>query len=158
MICPFKVGDRIHEVRAQAGFGHGPEYPVESEPVWELDESKPDATVTALTARGFAYRYDRPIQFVRPDWGMAQGGEVYEEGFQFWRKIKENTAIERIRHLVACYRLSNYFNPGGAEFWTNLHPQLPHCQISAMDDEEDLATLVAWVARHRDTLDTTPFR
>ena len=78
MTCPFKVGDRVHEIRPvfRTEGGHD-----------EIDPTKPDATVTALTARGFKYRYDKPIQFVRADWGTTQEGEVYEEGFRFWRLV-----------------------------------------------------------------------
>ncbi len=85
MTCPFKVGDRVHELAAQTyawGWHKG-------EDEFRLDESKPDATVTALTARGFAYRYDTPVQHGRPIWGTQTEGEVYEGGFQFWRKVDE---------------------------------------------------------------------
>jgi hypothetical protein len=86
--CPFKVGDRIHEMRTQGGFSHGPEYPVEAPIQWEFDSAKPDATVTALTARGFTYRYDHPIPIGRAAWGTTtEGGECFEGGFAYWRKI-----------------------------------------------------------------------
>lgn len=93
MTCPFEVGDRVHELlytptnvdirltdegRLTGTMDHIP----------TLDPFKPDATVTTLTARGFIYRYDQPIQFVRPDWGTTDGGEVFEEGFHMWRKVK----------------------------------------------------------------------
>ncbi len=92
MTCPFKVGDRIHGVRTQGVNVAGP---MVLDGLWqlldpasfELDSATPDATVTALTARGFTYRYDHPIQFVRPDWGTMQEGEIFEGGFQFWRKV-----------------------------------------------------------------------
>jgi hypothetical protein len=86
MTCPFKVGDRVHRLTCTALSSRYDE-PSFREPEWAYDSSQPDATVTAITARGFTYRYDHPIQFVRPDWGTTQEGEVYEEGFQFWRKV-----------------------------------------------------------------------
>lgn len=86
--CPFKVGDRVHEVCAQVGFGMGPEYPVETPIQWELDSTKPDATVTELTLAGFIYVYDRPVPIGRAQWGtFTEGGECYEGGFPYWRKI-----------------------------------------------------------------------
>ena len=55
----------------------------------EPDPFKPDATVTALTARGFTYRYDRPISVGRAQWGWTQTeGEVYEEGLHVWRLVE----------------------------------------------------------------------
>jgi hypothetical protein len=88
MTCPFKVGDKVHEVRQPGVFTRDMmDIPLEQS-LPELDPSKPDATVTALTARGFTYRYDRPIQFNRPYWGTTQEGEVFEEGFHWWRKVE----------------------------------------------------------------------
>ncbi len=88
MECPFKVGDRIRGLRAQYGFGHGPEYPVDARIEWEDDTSRPDATVTELTERGFKYRYDERVPIGRAQWGTwTEGGEIFEGGFQFWRKI-----------------------------------------------------------------------
>ncbi len=53
-----------------------------------LDESKPDATVTALTTRGFEYRYDQPHPIGRAQWGTwCNGGECFELGFHLWRKV-----------------------------------------------------------------------
>ena len=93
MTCPFQVGDCIHELREIAfvaraeGIMHFPPIPGKGILLDELDPSKPDATVTALTERGFTYRYDHPIQFVRPDWGTTDGGECFEGGFHLWRKV-----------------------------------------------------------------------
>ncbi len=153
MTHPFQVGDRIHEVS----------YPPyiktslddEVSPLPERDPTVPDATVTALTERGFTYRYDHSIQFVRPDWGTTNGGECYEGGFQLWRKVDGYDApIARMRALVTCYDLSCHHNPGGAAFESSAHPELPPCQVAAWgDDEEDYQTLVAWVAKHRAILD-----
>ena len=155
MICPFKVGDRVFQLCARGGFGYGPEYPVESELVLERDPTYPEATIIAITTRGFEYRYDKPIQFVRPDWGTTQAGEVYEGGFHWWRKVEgRDTPLARIRALVSCYALSNHFNPGGAEFASCAHPEAGRCQIGAMDDEEDYQDLVAWIEKHRAVLDS----
>lgn len=85
MNCPFKVGDRIHKLRALPTYNSSLAGAL-GLTTWE-DDSRPDATVTALTACGFEYRYDKPIQFVRPDWGTTDGGEVFEEGFHMWRKV-----------------------------------------------------------------------
>lgn len=56
-VQPFKVGDRITDT-----YSH-----------WPIE-----ATVTALTERGFKYDYDHPVPFGRAQWGQMQiGGEVY---------------------------------------------------------------------------------
>ncbi len=89
MTCPFKVGDRVHELRSlgvitrdlldAVAFGQA---------LPDLDPTKPDATVTALTVRGFEYRYDHPIPFGRAaDGCVAHGGTCYPEGYRFWRKV-----------------------------------------------------------------------
>lgn len=91
MECPFKVGDRIHELTC-FGFNlkHGPsaDQPFIDEPLLELDASKPDATVAELTERGFKYRYDERVPIGRAAWGTwTEGGECFEGGFLFWRKV-----------------------------------------------------------------------
>ncbi len=83
MECPFMVGDRIHELAPSYAWGWHKE-PGEN----ELDLCKPDATVTELTDRGFKYRYDERVPIGRAQWGAwTEGGECFEGGFQFWRKI-----------------------------------------------------------------------
>lgn len=51
-------------------------------------------------------------------------------------------AIASMRALASEYSLGFLFNPGGGEF---THP-LGRCQISAIDDEDDLRRLQAWIA------------
>lgn len=51
------------------------------------------------------------------------------------------TPIEEIRALVRKHHLSFTHNPGGGEF----NSEAGRCQISAMDDAEDLATLRVWL-------------
>ncbi len=88
MICPFKVGDRVHELRVPGVFTRDLMDISLELPLPELDPSKPDATVTALTARGFEYRYDKPIPFGRAaDGCVAHGGTCYPEGYRFWRLV-----------------------------------------------------------------------
>lgn len=88
MTCPFQVGDRIHEVEPVWTYCSEAGDDVLVEPEYELDPTKPDATVTALTARGFTYRYDRPITVGRVAWGQTtQEGECYEDGFHLWRRV-----------------------------------------------------------------------
>lgn len=75
--CPFKVGDRIHELRFDT-----------IRRIWTKDEFKPDATVTAITAKGFDYRYDHIVPIGPARWGgWCEGGECYPEGFRFWERI-----------------------------------------------------------------------
>ena len=88
MTCPFQVGDRIHELRTPGVLTRDMLDTLFGQPLPELDTAKPDATVTALTSRGFTFRYDHPIQWGRPEWGQVQEGEVYEEGFRGWRKVE----------------------------------------------------------------------
>lgn len=72
MECPFKVGDKIHEVDASGA----------------LDVSKPDAMVTEITEKGFKYNYDTPFPIGRIAWGeLAVGGECYPLGIRFWKKV-----------------------------------------------------------------------
>jgi hypothetical protein len=87
MICPFAVGDRIHEVRYPPIIKTGLDDEVSPVLLPESDPTKPDATVTSFTARGFTYRYDRPIQWGRAEWGTVQEGECYEGGFMMWERI-----------------------------------------------------------------------
>lgn len=57
------------------------------------------------------------------------------------------TPIEEIRALARKHGLSFTYNPGGGEF----NSAAGRCQISAMDDAEDLATLRIWlVAKGRE--------
>ena len=89
MNYPFQVGDRIHELRYLPTYSHSLEEACKQFVQWEIDTSKPDATVTALTEKGFTYTYDRPVPIGRAQWGTyAEGGECFEGGFQFWRKIE----------------------------------------------------------------------
>ncbi len=92
MNCPFKVGDCIHEIRPFSANVAGP---MILDGLWQLldlaalplDSTKPDATVTEITDKGFKYTYDYPIPFGRAAWGMMQdGGECYPEAYKFWRK------------------------------------------------------------------------
>lgn len=86
MICPFKIGDRVHELRNRGVFTRRLEAGFDIPLQWELDMTKPSATVTEITERGFKYEYDDPVPFI-PRWGMTfLGGECFEEGFQYWRK------------------------------------------------------------------------
>lgn len=93
MDCPFQIGDRVHEIR-YFGLNIRAEGTVtfvterDNAMLWELDPTKPDATVIALTARGFEYRYDHPIPFGRAaDGCVAHGGTCYPGGFHLWRKV-----------------------------------------------------------------------
>lgn len=86
--CPFKVGDRIHEVQSAWTYYSEPDASALVEPEWELDPTKPDATVTELTERGFKYRYDCKVPIGRAQWGTwTEGGECFENGFIYWRKL-----------------------------------------------------------------------
>jgi hypothetical protein len=63
----FKVGDRIRETLAWHDL----------------------ATITAITEKGFEYKYDKTKSLI-PRWGMStDGGECYESGFYYWEIIKE---------------------------------------------------------------------
>lgn len=88
--CPFKVGDRIHELLSFAIY-LGPRAEEARRfvpPPMELDPSKPDATVTAINTNGFAYTYDCPVPIGRAAWGSyTEGGQCYPEGFAYWRII-----------------------------------------------------------------------
>ena len=89
MKCPFKVGDHIHELRCLPTYGESIEANMAKPPVWELDASKPDATVIELTERGFKYRYDCRVPIGRAAWGTwTEGGECFEAGFPFWQKTE----------------------------------------------------------------------
>ncbi len=96
MTCPFKVGDRVHEVHHPVSVAG----PMVLNGIWQLmdpaclqlDSSRPDATVTALIARGFTYRYDAPVQHGRPFWGTQIEGEVYEDGFHMWRLVEASSS------------------------------------------------------------------
>ncbi len=93
MECPFKVGDRIHETGPFCVNVAGPMIldglsQLIDPAALPLDSFKPDATVTELTERGFKYRYDDRVPIGRAQWGTwTEGGECFEGGFQFWRKI-----------------------------------------------------------------------
>lgn len=90
MICPFQVGDRIHELRGVPVLGSSfaeVAYKI-NHPAFELDPMKPDATVTEITERGFKYTYDEDVPIGRAAWGTwCEGGECFEAGFQYWHKI-----------------------------------------------------------------------
>ena len=86
MTCPFKVGDRIHEVQIPGVVITGAAvydglYQSFDSSSCPLDSFKPDATIISLTPSGFAYRYDRPIFL-----GLTEG-EVSEGWLHWWRKI-----------------------------------------------------------------------
>lgn len=51
-----------------------------------------------------------------------------------------SSPINQIRDLVFKHNLSYTFNPGGAEFYCHQKPSW-RCQVSAMDDADDLAIL-----------------
>lgn len=91
--CPFKVGDRIHELRCKPVYSHQSiKAPwveaVAGELEFELDPIKPDATVTAITPLGFEYKYDCRVPIGRAQWGTyTEGGECYVDGFIYWRKV-----------------------------------------------------------------------
>ncbi len=108
MDCPFKIGDRIHELVCFPML-EVPTYgdviamerffsPIEREhpatdkwkmPEFESDPMKPDATVTAITERGFTYRYDCRVPIGRLAWNTwVEEGECYEAGFHMWRKVE----------------------------------------------------------------------
>ena len=79
--CPFKVGDRVHELSPHVVYA--PDGPHQL-----LDTSRPDAIVTALTERGFSYDYTHPIPHGRAAWGqMMTGGECFPEGYGYWMKV-----------------------------------------------------------------------
>jgi len=78
--CPFRVNQRIHELAPVAFFG---EWGMGTKP--SIDETRPDATVTAITDKGFTYVYDTPVPHGRAAWGqMMTGGECYPEGYRYW--------------------------------------------------------------------------
>lgn len=110
MTCPFKVGDRVHEVSVMT-------YLDGVEQGYTLYPGKPDATVTALTARGFEFRYDYPITIGPARWGQQSvGGECYEEGFPWWRKT----------NVAPVYTLSTTCHPSyskGSWWWMWNAPQ-----------------------------------
>lgn len=89
--CPFEVGDRIHELRCcgyNLSLGPSAEQPFIDEPLLTLDDCRPDATVTALTERGFKYRYDCRVPIGRAQWGTyTEGGECFEAGFLYWHRL-----------------------------------------------------------------------
>ncbi len=84
--CPFKVGDRIHELHNVHYHAAGT---IDAPPVVdELDPSRPDATVTAVTERGFDYDYDERVTFGRAEYGTwTTGGTIFPAGYRWWRKI-----------------------------------------------------------------------
>ena len=70
----FKVGDRIRETLAWHDLG----------------------TITAITEKGFEYKYDKTKSLI-PRWGMStDGGECYEGGFCYWEIIKETNEENQI--------------------------------------------------------------
>lgn len=87
--CPFSVGDTIHEI-SSIGYTTtdiGSPFDEDLSPP-TLDESRPDAVVTALTERGFAYEYAYPTPIGRAEWGqMLTGGECFVDGYYRWRKV-----------------------------------------------------------------------
>lgn len=92
MKCPFKVGDRIHEVastlvrvKGKHKMGKCKIYTYDHN---KLDSTKPDAIVVAMTKKGFSYQYEKPVVIGRVSEGfITQSGEVYPEGYNQWRKI-----------------------------------------------------------------------
>lgn len=90
MNCPFQVGDRIHELHCLPTFAGSFEEAMAKQPRFELDLSKPHATVMAIHENGFDYRYDERVPIGRPSWGTwTEGGTCYPEGYQFWKIIHE---------------------------------------------------------------------
>lgn len=97
--CPFKVGDRIHELWCTGGYALFTEVeqlldrdakPTKELRYMELDPTKPDATVIAITERGFTYRYDTPVPIGRAAWGTwTEGGECFPEGYMYWEKVED---------------------------------------------------------------------
>lgn len=88
--CPFKVGDRIYELNAWRLY-NGPDVD-ECSPSNTLDLSKPDATVTAVTEKGFMYVYDTPVPHGRHEWGqMMVGGGCFPEGYAYWQKLEDQS-------------------------------------------------------------------
>lgn len=78
--CPFKVGQRIHELDPVTFYS---EWGMGTKP--SIDLTLPDATVTAITDKGFTYVYDHPVPIGRAAWGqMMTGGECYPQGYGFW--------------------------------------------------------------------------
>ena len=71
--CPFKVGDRIQELRCL------PAYSDDDGETWvgggfEPDQTRGVATVTEITSRGFKYCYEKSPPFV-PRCGLSFTGE-----------------------------------------------------------------------------------
>lgn len=86
--CPFKAGQRIRPQRCLGAFTSNRvlvyHFPFE----FGDDPTQPDATVTAITEKGFAYEYDNLVPFGRAAWGeMMVGGECYPEGYAYWRAV-----------------------------------------------------------------------
>lgn len=74
---PFSVGDRIYDT-----YSH-----------WPIE-----ATVTALTPRGFKCEYDNPVPFGRAAWGMmATGDEVFLDMPESDYNLKRWALIDSIR-------------------------------------------------------------
>lgn len=85
ILCPFKVGQRIHELANGAIFHDIQDGDNRMVMRPTLDPMRPDATVTAITDKGFTYQYTHPLPFGRAAWGqMMTGGECYPEGYQYW--------------------------------------------------------------------------
>ena len=88
IMCPFKVGQRIHELTSE-GFVSGWPEPfaiVPGKTVFDL--SRPDAIITAITDRGFTYEYSSPVPHGRIAWGeMVTGGECFPEGYRYWVSV-----------------------------------------------------------------------
>lgn len=83
--CPFKIGDRIQELRGEHTVFSN--HRIVSYRAPEPDVTKPFATVTEITPSGFRYEYDRPIVLVAR-WGITiEGGECYAAGFGMWRRL-----------------------------------------------------------------------
>lgn len=71
---PFKVGDRIHELRCT----------MEG---WDKDTLRPDAIVTELTDKGFKYDYVRHVS-LGARYGHMTGGHCLPEGYDLWMLVE----------------------------------------------------------------------
>lgn len=81
---PFAVGDRIYDT-----YSH-----------WPIE-----ATVTALTPRGFVYQYDHPVPFGRAQWGQMQtGGECYLDMAESVYHLKQWALVKSQPHQAAEFR------------------------------------------------------
>lgn len=74
-VCPFKVGDRIHELM---WIGSSKGY------FQQFITSKPDATVTRVTEQSFQYEYVEKMRVHANEDRYYTGGECYPGGYHTW--------------------------------------------------------------------------